>query len=197
MKQGLLNGSHSALAYLAHLLEYTDVAAAMEDPDLRSFIRNHYMENVTPTLLPVEGIDLANYKDTLVNRFSNRNIGDTILRLAEDGSRKIPIFMLRPLVKAIHAGKPHKALVLALAGWARFLGGDDERGRPIPIKDPDGGPVIAAAKKARENPTAFLREAGVQGLSENELAKLAEAFKGCLEQLWQEGARKTLTAFLR
>ncbi|MDR1654641.1 MAG: mannitol dehydrogenase family protein [Treponema sp.] len=197
MKQGLLNGSHSALAYLAYLLGYADVAAAMEDSDLRSFIRSSYMEEVTPTLLPVEGIDLSNYKDTLINRFSNRNIGDTILRLAEDGSKKIPLFILKPLTRAVHAGKPCGALILALSGWARFLDGTDENGKPIPIKDPDGVSVIAAAQKARENPGAFLRAAGVQGLNENDLARLEENFKSYLEQIWRQGTRNTLLEFLR
>jgi mannitol-1-phosphate/altronate dehydrogenase len=197
MKQGLLNGSHSALAYIAHLLGYVDVAAAVEDPDLRLFIRGHYMEDVTPTLLPVEGVDLSGYKDTLIDRFSNRNIGDTILRLAEDGSKKIPLFILKPLTKAIRAGKPCNALILALSGWARFLDGTDENGKSIPIKDPDGASVIAAAKKAREDPEAFLRAAGIQGLNGNEFLKLGENFKNYLEQLWRGGARKTLTEFLR
>jgi mannitol-1-phosphate/altronate dehydrogenase len=197
MKQGLLNGSHSALAYLAYLLGYTDVAAAMEDMDLRSFIRGSYMEEVTPTLLPVEGVDLSNYKDTLINRFSNRNIGDTILRLAEDGSKKIPLFILRPLTRAVRAGKPCGALIFALSGWARFLDGSDENGKPVPIKDPDGASIIEAAKKARENPGAFLRAAGIQGLDGNEMAKIEGPFKDYLERIWRRGARKTLTEFLR
>ncbi|MDR3191955.1 MAG: mannitol dehydrogenase family protein, partial [Treponema sp.] len=142
-------------------------------------------------------IDLSHYKDTLIKRFSNRNIGDTILRLAEDGSKKIPIFILKPLVKAIRAGSPRDALILALAGWARFLDGTDEKGKSIPIKDPDGASVIAAAKKAREDPEAFLRAAGIQGPGEDELLKLGERFKDYLEQLWCQGARKTLTDFLR
>jgi mannitol-1-phosphate/altronate dehydrogenase len=197
MKQGLLNGSHSALAYLAYLLGYADVAAAMEDVDLRLFIHDNYMKEVIPTLLPVPGIDLSNYTDTLINRFSNRNIGDTILRLAEDGSKKIPLFMLKPLTKAIRAGKPCDALILALSGWARFLDGTDENGKPIPLKDPDGASVIAAAKKARENPEAFLRAAGIQGLNEHELGKLGESFKNYLERIWRQGTRGTLKEFLR
>jgi mannitol-1-phosphate/altronate dehydrogenase len=197
MKQGLLNGSHSALAYLAYLFGYVDVAAAIEDLDIRLFIRGNYMEQVTPTLLPVKDIDLSNYKDTLINRFSNRNIGDTILRLAEDGSKKIPLFIIKPLTKAIRAGKPCNALILALSGWARFLDGVDENGRAIPIKDPDGASVIASAKKARENPEAFLRAAGIQGLNEHEFLRLEENFKNYLEQIWRQGTRKTLTEFLR
>jgi mannitol 2-dehydrogenase len=87
-------------------------------------------------------------------------------------------------------------LILALSGWARFLDGADEDGKSIPIKDPDGASVIEAAKKARENPEAFLRAAGIQGLNGQEFLKLEEGFRGCLEQLWHKGARKTLAEFL-
>jgi mannitol-1-phosphate/altronate dehydrogenase len=196
IKQTLLNGSHSALAYLSHLLGYTGVADAMADPCLRRFIREHYMEEMTAALLPVEGVDFTVYKDTLVSRFCNRSIGDAILRLAEDGSRKIPNFILKPLGHLISAGKPHRAPVLALAAWARFLAGTDEKGEPVPIKDPDGGAVIAAAKNALEEPAAFLRAAGVQGLNDAETAKLAEMFKAYLQQIRQQGTRKTLEEFV-
>jgi mannitol 2-dehydrogenase len=195
MKQTLLNGSHSAMAYLSYLLGYEGVADAMADPDIRHFIRDCYMEEVSPTLLPVEGIDLTSYKDTLISRFSNRSVGDTVLRLTEDGSKKFPNFIMKPLVKAIHAGKPHNAPVLAIAGWAYFLSGIDEKGEPIPIKDPDGGTVIAASQKAVEEPAAFLRIAGIRGLSEAEMAKVAEMFKGYLTQFRQQGTRKTLNQY--
>ena len=195
MKQTLLNGSHSAMAYLSYLLGYSSVADAMADPDIRRFIRDCYMEEVSPALLPVEGIDIAMYKDTLISRFSNRSVGDTVLRLTEDGSKKFPNFIMKPLVKAIHAGKPHSAPVLAVAGWARFLSGTDEKGEPIPIKDPDGGAVIAASKKAFEEPEAFLRLAGIQGLSEAEMSKVTEMFIGYLQQFRQQGTRKTLNLY--
>jgi mannitol 2-dehydrogenase len=38
-------------------------------------------EEATPTLLPVPGIDLDDYKHTLIERFSNPQIRDTIARL--------------------------------------------------------------------------------------------------------------------
>jgi fructuronate reductase len=118
-----------------------------------------------------------------------------VLRLAEDGSRKIPNFILRPLVKLIQAGKPYDAPALALAGWARFLTGADEQGRPIPLKDPDGGPVIAAAQRAHEDPAAFLRIAGLQGLSAVETTALAETFQRLLLRLRQRGVREILAAW--
>jgi mannitol 2-dehydrogenase len=197
MKMRLLNGSHSALSYLSCLLGYTGVAEAVEDPLMQKFIRNYYMEEITATLQPVPGIDLVSYKNTLIDRFTNRNIGDTVLRLTEDGSKKIPNAILKPLAEIIRNGGDYKAIALSLAGWARFLSGNDETGNPIPIKDPDGKEVIAAARKAREDPAGFLRIAGVQDSAEGENTELIRTFRESLEQLYRNGTKKTLENFCK
>ncbi|MDR2078258.1 MAG: mannitol dehydrogenase family protein [Treponema sp.] len=196
MKMRLLNGSHSALSYPAYLMGYTTVDEAMTDPVIQQYIRNFYMEEVTPTLAPVTGIDLGVYKDTLVTRFSNKNIADTVLRLCEDGSAKIPNFIINPLVDIIHSGGKHEAVTAALAGWARFLSGVGEDHKPIPIKDGTGQVAINAAKTARNNPENFLRVIGVHGLSEKEIAKLAGVFREHLENFHTRGARKTLKGII-
>jgi mannitol-1-phosphate/altronate dehydrogenase len=173
---------------------YTGVAEAIEDPLLAAFIRQYYMEEITATLPPVEGIDLAVYKDTLISRFSNRNIADTILRLASDGSKKIPNAILRPLAHTLRNGQPHQAIVLSLAAWARFLAGTDEAGKFIPLEDPNAAPlVVPAAKQARQDPAAFLRAIGI---TEADIAPLVPVFADFLERVYTRGMRKTLTEFL-
>jgi mannitol-1-phosphate/altronate dehydrogenase len=193
MKIRLLNGGHSALAYPAYLMGYTGVAEAITDPLLQRFIRGCYMEEITATLPPVPGVDPGAYKDTLIRRFSNKNIADTILRLASDGSKKIPNAILRPLEQTVAGGLPRDAMVFALAAWARFLTGVDESGKPIPLEDANGGPVIAAAGKAREEPEGFLRTIGIQGGGE---AALTERFSAALEDIYRRGTRKALEALV-
>lgn len=134
MKIRLLNGSHSAIAYMAYLMGYRYVDDAMADPFLQSFLRNHYMESIVKTLQPIEGIDYSEYMDTLVHRFSNRNIRDTILRLAEDGSVKISNAIAKPLRELPSIADP---LILVLASWLRFLQGVDEMGEMIPLQEPN------------------------------------------------------------
>jgi mannitol-1-phosphate/altronate dehydrogenase len=192
MKIRLLNGSHSALSYPAYLLGHRGVAEAALDPLVGNFIRRHYMEEITATLLPVEGIDLNVYKDTLLSRFSNKNIGDTVLRLAQDGSKKIPISVLNPLIEAIRKGLDHRAIVLALAFWARFLDGTDEAGAPIPLDDPAGAGAAAAAKRARQEPADFLRVIGIQGIGIDGFRELAAEFGEDLERIYRLGTKKTL-----
>jgi mannitol 2-dehydrogenase len=154
------------------------------------------MAEISATLPPAPGMDFEDYKDTLINRFSNRNIGDTVLRLASDGSKKIPNSLLDPLAELIKAGKAWSSIAFALAAWARFLSGTDEQGRPIPLEDPNGGPLREAAKSAREDPERFLRAAKVPELPEGELGRLVEKLGAYLESIYRKGMRGALEEFL-
>ena len=196
MKMRLLNGSHSALSYPAYLLGCRMVDQGITHPLIGPFIRDHYMEEVTPTLEPVPGINLGSYKDTLISRFSNKNIGDTLLRLCSQGTSKIPSFMLKPLGDAIRRGLPHSSITFALAAWARFLQGTDEQGRPIPLEDARGQAISAAAQAARKDPRAFLISADVRDLGEARMTVLAEQFGAQLEAVYNKGMEKALKEFL-
>jgi mannitol 2-dehydrogenase len=196
MKMRLLNGSHSALSYPGYLLGYRKVDEAMKDPLIRDFIRRRYMEEVTPTLKPVPGIDLDAYKDTLVSRFSNSNISDTVQRLASQGSSKIPNFMLNPLSDTIRAGGRYEAIAFALASWARFLSGVDEQGRSIAPDDVREEELSEVAKNALRQPAGFLEAAGLQGIGGGDLEALGKKFTASLESIKGKGMKKSLEEFL-
>jgi mannitol 2-dehydrogenase len=80
MKLRLLNASHQALAYLAYLAGHRVVHEAVQDPPFAEFLRGYMDEEAAPTLPPVPGIDLDDYKRTLLERFSNPHVGDTLAR---------------------------------------------------------------------------------------------------------------------
>jgi mannitol 2-dehydrogenase len=197
MKMRLLNGSHSALSYPAYLVGYRKVDEAMKDPLIRDFIRRRYMEEVTPSLRPVSGIDLALYKDTLVSRFANSNISDTVERLASQGSSKIPNFMLSPLSEIIRSsGGRCDAIAFALASWARFLSGVDEQGQRIVLDDVRGEELSEAAKNAVSRPGSFLKAAGLQDISGGDLETLGGKFAAFLESINGKGMKRALGEFL-
>ena len=87
MKLRLLNSSHSALSYTAMLCQHRFVDDALADPDIFAFLRA-YMSEVVKTLSEVQGVNLADYQRTLLERFSNTYIKDKLSRLAQDGSQK-------------------------------------------------------------------------------------------------------------
>src|SRR5690606_4782929 len=70
MKLRLLNVGHQALAYLGWLSGYRYAHEAVADPLLARFVRD-YMDEATSTLRPVPGVDLEEYKTTLLERFGN------------------------------------------------------------------------------------------------------------------------------
>ena len=71
--------------------------------------------------LPVPGIDLADYTDTLIERFGNAEVKDTIARLAAESSDRIPKWLV-PVIKEN----------LASGGRDRGVGGD--RGELGPVR---------------------------------------------------------------
>jgi mannitol 2-dehydrogenase len=160
MKIRLLNGSHSALAYASYLLGFRRVDQAMQDPDVAVFVRE-YMAEIEPTVGDVPGVDLSRYCDELVARFSNPAIGDQVLRLTEDGSRKIPNMMLGPIAELLSRGGRVDHAAFALAAWIRFLRGTDETGEPVPIHDPMADHLRTAASRCDHGVRHFIEASGV------------------------------------
>ena len=63
-------------------------------------------------------------------------MSDQLSRLARRGSSKIASFLLPSLREAIEQDRPHTLLMVALAGWARYLRGYDLKGRQLRVDDP-------------------------------------------------------------
>ena len=99
MKLRLLNASHQAIAYFGYLCGYRLVHEAAQDPLFRDSCCGYMDEEATPTLAPVPGVDLDEYKRTLIERFSNPEVRDTIPRLCAESSDRIPKWLL-PVVRA-------------------------------------------------------------------------------------------------
>ncbi len=196
MKIRLLNGSHSALGYVSYLLGHRRVDLAMEDPDVRSFVRA-YMDEVAPTVGVVPGVDLEGYKRSLVDRFSNPAIADQVLRLAQDGSKKIPNMILEPLGELREAQRSAPFASFALAAWIRFLEGTDEAGESIPIDDPQGPALQAAAAQTRRGGLAPFFAVG--SLFPDRIAAdsgLIEQVSTSLAAVRSEGTRSALRRLL-
>jgi fructuronate reductase/mannitol 2-dehydrogenase len=191
MKLRLLNASHQAMAYLGYLAGYRYVHEAMADPHVRRFVERMMDEEVTPLLRPVPGIDLTTYKRTLIERFQNPKIADTLARLAFGGSDRMPKFLLPSLSEALVQGRPHQLLTLAVAGWMRYLRGVDEQGQPIALQDDRADELRALANQGQADPRPLLSVQRVFGdLGQNE-AWVAE-LSAALADLDARGARAVL-----
>ena len=138
IKLRLLNGGHSALAYIAAVLGYTFVSQAVDDPQLREVLES-FLEEVTPSLPHVPGMELEQYKATIVRRFSNPTIRDQITRICSEGSAKIAKFIV-PTVSDLMAGAHPMAMAsFAVAAWLYSMRGINEQGCATQIADSSAG----------------------------------------------------------
>ena len=136
LKLRLLNGAHSAIAYLGASVGKPFVADVMGDPDLARFIRRLMLEDIAPLTPTPPGFDIEGYVQALLQRFANGSLQHRTLQIAMDGSQKIPVRWLPVLREARRRGSPVPHLVTALAVWLQFLKGRDEAGRGLPLDDP-------------------------------------------------------------
>ncbi|WP_377645453.1 mannitol dehydrogenase family protein [Oryzobacter terrae] len=120
MKLRLLNASHQALAYLGAPLGYVLVDETMRDERVRDYLARYMADEASPTLGDLPGIDLDGYMATLLERFSNPGIRDTLVRLATDGGNRMATFTL-PAVRAnLAAGRPVELGAAMVAAWAEY-----------------------------------------------------------------------------
>src|SRR5208282_5950281 len=89
-KLRLLNGTHSALAYLGYLAGFETLSEVMADPAFARFARGLMDEEVTPTLAGRGLEDLASYKSQLIERFRNPGLRHRTQQIAMDGTQKLP-----------------------------------------------------------------------------------------------------------
>ena len=190
MKLRLLNAGHQALGHLGSLAGHRYTDEACSDPVLRAFLLAYMEQEATPTLDPVPGVDLAAYRQSLVERFSNAHVRDTLDRLRAETSDRIPTFLL-PVVRAQRAvGGPFSRSALVVAAWARGAEEADDHGRSIKVVDRLRDTLVAAAAAQREDPTAFVTRTGVFGDLAADEAFLTEVATH-VESLRRHGARRT------
>ncbi|GAA1632206.1 mannitol dehydrogenase family protein [Georgenia ruanii] len=191
MKLRLLNASHQGLCYFGYLAGYRLVHDVCQDRLFADFLLAYMNREATPTLEPVPGVDLAAYKTTLIERFSNPYIRDTVARLCAESSDRIPKWLL-PVVRhnLAHDGEVTRSAAI-VASWARYAEGVDEQGEPIQVVDRLAEQLTAVASRQREDPLAFLRDRELFGdLVDDE--RFTGPYRAALALLHERGARATL-----
>jgi fructuronate reductase/mannitol 2-dehydrogenase len=191
MKLRLLNGSHQAMAYLGYLSGYRYADEAVGDANLRTFIARLMNDEVTPLLPAVPGIDLTQYKQTLLERFANPKIKDTLARLATDGSDRMPKFVLPSLADALARDRPHRLLTLVVAAFIRYLRGTDEQGQPITLNDARANELRPLAQASATDVRPILGVRRVFGDLGDHQAWVAE-LRAAIAELDRQGTRAVI-----
>lgn len=191
MKLRLLNASHQALCYFGYLAGYRLVHDVCQDALFQRLLLAYMDQEATPTLQPVPGIDLEEYKQELITRFSNPNVRDTVARLCAESSDRITKWLLPVIRQNLATGGEITRSAAVVASWARYAEGVDEQGRPIEVVDRLKDTLMANARRQREDPLAFIANREVFGdLIDDE--RFTSLYRATLASLHTHGARATL-----
>ena len=134
-KLRLLNGAHSAVAYLGALSGHEHVHDAVAVPAFRAYVEALWDEAQT-TLNPPPGLDIPAYRAELMARFSNSALMHRTRQIAMDGSQKLPQRLLAGAAERLAAGQGIEAIALCVAAWMKWQSGVTESGESFVVDDP-------------------------------------------------------------
>ncbi|TPW32289.1 mannitol dehydrogenase family protein [Martelella alba] len=195
MKLRILNGGHAAIAYPGELLDIHFVHEAMENPLITAFLDRLEKEEIIPVVPPVPDTNLGDYYALIASRFANPKIGDTIARLAQDGSNRQPKFVLPATAARLEKGLDVTGLALVSALWCRYFEGVSDSGRKITFNDAATDRLHHAALASREDPAIFLAERDIFGALADNRAFVTR-FETALLSLRKEGTAATLQRYI-
>jgi mannitol 2-dehydrogenase len=194
MKLRLLNASHQAMCYLGYLSGYRYAHEVCSDPLFTDFLLGYMDHEATPTLEPVPGVDLDDYKHELIARFANPEIRDTLARLCAESSDRIPKWLVPVIQHQLANSGEVRRSALVVAAWARYSEGVDESGDPINVVDRRRDQVMARARRQGQDPLAFLEDRDLFG-DLHDQPRFTEEYVAALDSLHARGARATLEAW--
>jgi len=116
MKLRMLNGTHSALAYTGYLAGHETIAKTVADPLFATYVHQLWAE-IEPAVIAPKGVQLADYRKALFDRYTNPAIQHRTWQIAMDGSQKLPQRILGTLSDNIEAGRVSRGLYIACARY--------------------------------------------------------------------------------
>jgi D-arabinitol 4-dehydrogenase len=116
----ILNASHSCIAWAGTLLGYQFIHEGTHDAVIRQFAHDYVTDDVIPCLTP-SPIDLADYRDVVLERFGNPAIRDTNQRVAMDGFSKIPGFIAPTIRERLAKNQSIESVAMLPALFLAFL----------------------------------------------------------------------------
>jgi D-arabinitol 4-dehydrogenase len=121
----VLNATHSCVAWAGTLRGLSFIHEDMAVPEIRQMAWDYVSHDVIPSL-DTPGhpspIDLATYRDLVLERFGNPYVRDTNQRVAMDGYSKIPGFVVPTLLDCIARGASIDSTAMLPALFFAFLG---------------------------------------------------------------------------
>jgi len=124
-----VNTGHASIAYMAYLKGIEDIASAMQDEEIVSFVRRVWAET-SELLIEKYGFDRekhAGYIRTAEERFKNPHLSDAVTRVARGPKRKLGAKdrLVSPAAQLMERGRKPEALATVIAAALHFDYADD------------------------------------------------------------------------
>jgi D-arabinitol 4-dehydrogenase len=149
----LLNATHSGIAWAGSLVGYQFIHEGTHDPRIRQMAYDYVTDDAMPVLTP-SPIDLAAYRDVVLERFGNPAIADTNQRVAMDAFSKIP-GMIAPTVRdRLARGEPIRSVAMLPALFLAYLQRWHQGLIPYTYQDQAMDPAVGHALCEAADPVA-------------------------------------------
>jgi fructuronate reductase len=194
MKLRMLNGSHSAIAYLGQLAGWQTVSDAITEPAMASFTDSLIGEAAATLRMPAS-VDLRAYRSALLKRFANPALRHRTAQVAMDGSQKMPQRLFATALDRLAGGLDAPCIALATAAWLRFLQGRSDDGSPLSLDDPKKDALLKAARAAGDPRSLCGAIFAMDDIVPSELVHATlfrDGVQAALESLMTLGVRGTL-----
>lgn len=132
----MLNASHLILSAAGRLLGLELVDQVLAEKPVRQFVDDVLDEDVIPTLHGPEGVDLGDYRKTILNRFANPAMGDQVARIAGDATSKAQVFWTETVRRVLEGRRNTTRVAYFLALFLELLRGKDVDGKSFEVDEP-------------------------------------------------------------
>lgn len=191
IKMRLLNGAHLAIGYSGVLAGIPLVYEAMGTQAIHDLVCA-FLEEVTPILPELPGMGLTEYKASLVHRFSNPAIKDTILRLCLDSTAKIAKFIVPSIGELLDAEQKLQVIPLVVACCLLSMCEKDEKGNKPAIVDPMAGLLSEFVTSGGRDVRLALAVQPVFGSIANRHPEFVDQVQQSLDSLRRLGVLRTI-----
>lgn len=120
-KLRLLNGSHSTLAYVGLRCGKETVNEAISHPALFKLIKTMLQQQVKLSFTAPAELNVDDYIDAILARYSNPHIRHLLAQIAWDGSQKLPFRLLASIQDNLNNNQAISLMCVGVAAWLHFL----------------------------------------------------------------------------
>lgn len=195
MKLRILNGGHAALAYPAALLNIVHVHDAINNKLIVGYLNKLVTSEVIPSLEKPEGIELADYFEIIKQRFGNSEVKDTVGRLCQDASNRLPKFILPTISSNLQANEKVKGLALVVALWRQLIAEVRDETLSVDLGDPQQSALFNYATEAERNASAFFGLTDIFG-DLGSKTRLVDEFSYWVDTIRADGVEQALRTYI-